>query len=153
MHLTHRTKGIYLNADLDTPFPLRGSPFVMFPRVKSFSSVPPCPHAPPSDLGPSDAREIPRLLSAPRGRTRALVSSLTSALPLLAYGFAPCPRASQKELLKSEAYKTAAAAACRAAVRAPAVSVAASSSKTIATEKEGNERERHHPLFRPRRDK
>lgn len=38
-HLTHCTKGIYLNADLDIPFPLRGSPFVMFPRVKSSSSV------------------------------------------------------------------------------------------------------------------
>lgn len=37
------------------------------------------------------------LSSAPRGRTRALVSSLTSGLPPLFYGFAPCPRASLKK--------------------------------------------------------
>lgn len=81
-----------------------------------------------------------RLATLVRERTRALVSSLTSDLPPLFYDFARCPRASQKELLRAETHKTA--AACRAAVRAPAVSVAASSRRRRRSEREDSEGER-----------
>lgn len=99
-------------------------------------------------------REPRAFVRAPRGCTRALVSSLTILSPprfstasRLARG--PLSKRAVKER-RRETHKTAAAAAvCRVAVRAPAVSVAASSHRRTEDdrdgEREGGEREEETP--------